>query len=160
MGESESVLRTAITALAEELVVNIILNLADVTAMDDAGLETIVECQSGLAHSEGDLKLLSPNSLSVTIPIVLKLYSALEIFKNEQDAVNSFLPERETRRYDVLKSVRGRKIVRTAVLRNEFASSGDRSRDRPPGKDRASRLGELAPNRFDRRRTTEGIAGC
>jgi anti-sigma B factor antagonist len=106
LGESESVLRTTITVLAEELAVNIILNLSDVTAIDDAGIRTIVDCHSRLAQSGGDLKLLSPNEPCLTIPVAIKLCSVFEIFKDEQDAVNSFFPERKTRHYDVLEWVR------------------------------------------------------
>jgi anti-anti-sigma regulatory factor len=51
LGEPESILRAAIFALAEELALNIILNLANVTAMDDAGLGTLVDCHSRLANS-------------------------------------------------------------------------------------------------------------
>jgi anti-sigma B factor antagonist len=125
LGDSESILRTAITALAEELAVNIILNLADVTAMDDAGLGTIVDCQSQLAHSGGNLKLLSPNPLYLTIPVVIKLYSALEIFNDEQDAVNSFFSGRETRHYDFLEWVREQEHRPDGGVANDFAGGGE-----------------------------------
>jgi anti-sigma B factor antagonist len=106
LGDSESSLRAAVTTVADETAVKMILNLADVTAMDDAGLGTIVDCHSRLAHSGGNLKLLIPNPIDLSIPAVIKLYSVFEIFKDEQDAVNSFFPGRATRHYDVLEWVR------------------------------------------------------
>src|SRR6266446_8469364 len=68
IGDSEAILRTAIVALAEARAVNIILNLAGVTEIDDDGLGALVFCYARIAKSGGGLKLLNlPVHLSLMV---------------------------------------------------------------------------------------------
>jgi len=53
IGESEAKLRKAIVALAEAGAVNIILNLADLTEIDDDGLGALVFCYARIVRSGG-----------------------------------------------------------------------------------------------------------
>src|SRR5579872_3009581 len=68
-GDSESTLRSAIDALAKYNVVNIVLNLAEVTKIDNDGLEALVLCHTQTRKRGGWLKLARLNiehlSLSV-----------------------------------------------------------------------------------------------
>jgi anti-sigma B factor antagonist len=102
IGDSEAILRTAIVALAESRPVNIILNLAEVTKIDDNGLATLVFCHSRIVRSGGALKLLNlpPH---VSLMVLTKLDTLFEVFTDEQDAVNSFFPDRAVRHYDILE---------------------------------------------------------
>src|SRR5258708_14831845 len=59
IGDSEAILRTAIVALAEARAVNIILNLAGVTEIDDDGLGALVFCYARIVRSGGPVKLLN-----------------------------------------------------------------------------------------------------
>jgi len=52
-GDSEAILRTAIVALAEERDVNIILNFAGVTEIDDDGLQPWSSVTHGLRGPAG-----------------------------------------------------------------------------------------------------------
>jgi anti-sigma B factor antagonist len=102
MGDSEASLRAAIVALTEARAVNIILNLADVTEIDDGGLATLVFCRARIVRSGGALKVLNlPPHLSSMI--LAKLDAAFEVFTDEPDAVNSFFPDRAVRHYDILE---------------------------------------------------------
>jgi len=103
-GDSEAILRTAIVALAERDV-NIILNFAGVTEIDDDGLGALVFCYAWIVRSGGALKLLNlPPHLSVVV--LTKLDTIFEVFTDEQDAVNSFFPGRAVRHYDILEWVK------------------------------------------------------
>ena len=105
IGDSEAIPRTAIVALAEARAVNIILNLAGVTEIDDDGLGTLVFCYARIVRSGGALKLLNlPHHLSLMV--LTKLDTVFEVFTDEQDAVNSFFPDRVVRHYDILEWVR------------------------------------------------------
>jgi anti-sigma B factor antagonist len=104
IGDSETILRNAIAVLAEERIVNIILNLADVKEIDDDGLGALVFSHARIVRSGGGLKLLNlPQDLSVMV--LTKLDTVFEVFTDEQDAINSFFPERAVRRYDILEWV-------------------------------------------------------
>jgi anti-sigma B factor antagonist len=104
IGDSEATLRTAIAGLVEARAVNIILNLAGVTEIDDDGLGALVFCCARIVRSGGALKLLNlPPNLSLTV--LTKLDTIFEIFIDEQDAVISFFPDRAVHRYDILEWV-------------------------------------------------------
>ena len=91
--------------MAEARDVNIILNLAGVSEIDDDGLGVLVLCYARIVRSGGALKLHNlPPHLSLTI--LTKLDTVFEVFSDEQDAVNSFFPDRVVRRYDILEWVR------------------------------------------------------
>jgi len=103
-GDSEAILRTAIVALAEERDVNIILNFAGVTEIDDDGLRALVFCHARIVRSGGALKLLNL-PLHLSLMVLTKLDTVFEVFTEEQDAVNSFFPDRAVRHYDILEWV-------------------------------------------------------
>src|ERR1700683_1031772 len=104
IGDSETILRNAIAVLAEERIVNIILNLADVKEIDDDGLGALVFSHARIVRSGGGLKLLNlPQDLSVMV--LTKLDTVFEVFTDEQDAIHRFFPERAVRRYDILEWV-------------------------------------------------------
>jgi anti-sigma B factor antagonist len=105
IGESETILRSSIITLAEARNVKIILNLAGVTEIDDDGLGALILCHARVVRSGGALKLLMvPSHLSLIV--LTKLDTVFEVFTDEQDAINSFFPNRAVRHYDVLEFVR------------------------------------------------------
>jgi anti-sigma B factor antagonist len=104
IGDSEAILRTTIDALVEAGIVNIILNLAGVTEIDDDGSGALVYCCARVGRSGGALKLLNlPDRLSLMV--LTKLDTVFEVFSDEQDAVNSFFQGRAGRHYDILEWV-------------------------------------------------------
>jgi anti-sigma B factor antagonist len=105
IGESETILRSSIIALAEAQDVNIILNLVGVTEIDDDGLGALIFCHARIVRSGGALKLLNvPSHLSLMV--LAKVDTVFEVFTDEQDAINSFFPDRAVRHYDILEFVR------------------------------------------------------
>lgn len=102
-GDSESTLRSTINALARHNVVNIVLNLAEVTKIDTDGLESLVLCYTQIRKCGGALKLARLNIEHLGLNVLTKLNTVFEVFADEQDAVNSFFPGRATPHYDVLE---------------------------------------------------------
>jgi anti-sigma B factor antagonist len=102
-GDSESTLRSAISTLARDNVVNIVLNLAEVTKIDSDGLEALVLCHTQIRMRGGALKLAGLNIEHLSLNVLTKLNTVFEVFVDEQDAINSFFPGRATRPYDVLE---------------------------------------------------------
>jgi anti-sigma B factor antagonist len=106
-GESEATLRSTINALVKASTVNVILKLADVTAIDADGLEALVFCYTQTRQYGGALKLVRLNIGYLSLNVLTKLNTVFEIFVDEQDAINSFFPGRAVHHYDVLEWVQG-----------------------------------------------------
>ncbi len=102
IGDSEAVLRAAISELTESGPVNIVLNLEHVAAIDDDGLGALVFGYARIARRGGSLKLLNlPRHLSLLV--LTKVDTVFQVFSDEQDAINSFFPNRRASiRYDIL----------------------------------------------------------
>jgi anti-sigma B factor antagonist len=86
-------------------VVRVILNLEHVDYIDSTGLGSMVICFTTLQKAGGSLKLLKLNRRNIELLLLTKLSTVFEIFGDEQDAVNSFFPEREIKRFDILSFV-------------------------------------------------------
>ncbi|HLK68079.1 MAG TPA: STAS domain-containing protein [Bryobacteraceae bacterium] len=98
-------LRDRLPALHQSGKVNIVLNLKGVSHIDSSGLGTLVFGLARLRKAGGSLALVGLNRSHVELLLLTRLAIAFELFENEQDAVNSFFPERTAKRFDLLKFV-------------------------------------------------------
>jgi anti-sigma B factor antagonist len=101
---------TAFRALVEKLTAkpgpNVILNMAQVDYVDSTGLGTLVMCSTSVRKVNGMVKLLNLNRRNIELLVATKLATIFEIFNDEQDAVNSFFPDRKINRFDILSFVK------------------------------------------------------
>lgn len=104
-GEAGAV-RDRVRAEVEAGAKQFIFNLQDVDYIDSTGLGVMVMCYTGVERAGGVLKLLNLNRRNVELLVLTKLTTVFELFNDEQDAVNSFFPNREIRRFDILEFVR------------------------------------------------------
>ena len=84
----------------------VILNLKEIEYIDSTGLGTLVIGHSTVTDSGGSMKLLNLSKRSAQLLILTKLSTVFEIFDDEQSAINSFFPEREIKRFDILEFVK------------------------------------------------------
>ncbi len=105
LGKEDSELRDSLAALCQSGKLNIILNLADVSNIDSTGLGTLVFALARLRKAGGKLALLNVNRKHLKLFLLTRLALAFEFFVDEQDAVNSFFPDRELKHFDVLEFV-------------------------------------------------------
>ena len=84
----------------------LILNLEDVDYIDSTGLGSMVICYTTLQKAGGGLKLFNLNKRNIELLVLTKLHTIFEVFSDEQDAVNSFFPDREIKHFDILTFVR------------------------------------------------------
>jgi anti-sigma B factor antagonist len=84
----------------------VILNLKQVEYIDSTGLGTLVIGHSRASDSGGAMKLVNLSKRSAQLLILTKLSTVFEIFDDEQAAINSFFPEREVKRFDILDFVK------------------------------------------------------
>jgi anti-sigma B factor antagonist len=109
VGEPSQRLREAINQENAEGRKNIILDLEGVDYIDSTGLGSMVICYTTLQKAGGTLKLLKLNKRNIELLLLTKLSTIFEIFGEEQDAINSFFPEREIKRFDILSFVQQQK---------------------------------------------------
>ena len=73
--------------------------------IDSSGLGTLVHCHSKLSHDGGALRLFHLNERNLELMIITKLTTVFELFDDEQEAINSFFPGRNVRKFDILNFV-------------------------------------------------------
>lgn len=105
VGEA-SIIREKVNALLAAGHNNIIFDLGQVDYIDSTGLGSMVICYTTLKKTGGALKLLNLNKRNIELLLLTKLHTIFEVFSDEQDAVNSFFPDREIKRFDILQFVR------------------------------------------------------
>jgi anti-sigma B factor antagonist len=81
------------------------LNLKNVSEIDSTGLGTLVFGLARLRKSDGRLALVNLNRSHLKLFLLTRLAIAFEFFDDEQDAVNSFFPDRAVKHFDILSFV-------------------------------------------------------
>jgi anti-sigma B factor antagonist len=105
VGEACTVLREKIRDVLAADGKEVIANLAEVDYIDSTGLGSLVVCFTTLRKAGGHLKLENLTRRNVELLVLTKLETVFEIFDDEQSAVNSFFPNREIKRFDILAFV-------------------------------------------------------
>jgi anti-sigma B factor antagonist len=83
----------------------LVIDLAGVDKIDSAGLGTLLYARAELRRAGGGLALANLRPSHMHTLLVAKLETVFRVFGCHQDAVNSFFPERETAKYDLLELV-------------------------------------------------------
>jgi anti-sigma B factor antagonist len=105
VGNEASALRDKIAALTAAGTHNLVLNLGRVDYIDSTGLGALVMVATSLRKQGGAVKLLNLNRRNIQLLVMTKLATVFEIFNDEQDAVNSFYPDRKIKTFDILDFV-------------------------------------------------------
>jgi len=105
MGAEAGALREKVAAVTAAGDKNIILNLAHVDYIDSTGLGALVMCATSQRKAGGSLKLLNLNRRNIELLVMTKLATVFDLFTDEQDAVNSFFPDRAIKTFDILNFV-------------------------------------------------------
>lgn len=86
-----------------------LLNLKEVDYIDSTGLGTMVICFMSVQKAGGSLKLVNLNRRNLELVLLTKLSTVFQIFNEEQEAINSFFPDREIKHFDILSFVQQQK---------------------------------------------------
>jgi anti-sigma B factor antagonist len=105
VGNAATALRATLSEIVSAGRNNVVFNLAAVDYIDSTGLGAMVVCYTSLRKSGGRLVLLNLNRRHLELLLLTKLSTVFEIFDDEQDAVNSFFPNRHIRHFDILNFV-------------------------------------------------------
>jgi anti-sigma B factor antagonist len=90
LGDGSGLVRGTIRNLVDGGNRNILLNLAQVTYLDSAGLGEMVGSYATVTNLGGTIKLLNPGGKVKDVLQVTKLYTVFVTFTNEAEAVQSF----------------------------------------------------------------------
>jgi anti-sigma B factor antagonist len=105
VGAEATALREAVALAAADGIHNLVLNLAQVDFIDSTGLGAVVMCSTTMRKAGGTVKLLNLNRRNIELLVMTKLATVFEIFTDDQDAVNSFFPDRKLNAFDILSFV-------------------------------------------------------
>jgi len=109
VGDPSVRLREALNQEVSQARNHVVMNLEDVDYIDSTGLGCMVICYTTLQKAGGTLKLAKLNRRNIELLLLTKLSTIFELFGDEQDAINSFFPEREIKRFDILSFVQQQK---------------------------------------------------
>jgi anti-sigma B factor antagonist len=105
VGEEAAEVRDKLRELSAAGARDFLLNLQDVDYIDSTGLGALVVCFTSLRKTGGRLKLENLNRRNVELLVLTKLTTVFELFNDEQDAINSYFPDREIKHFDILSFV-------------------------------------------------------
>jgi anti-sigma B factor antagonist len=105
MGPEASALREKIGQLTADGKRSLVLEMAAVDFIDSTGLGALVICATSLRKAGGQMKLVAVNRRNVELLLMTKLATVFELFADEQDAINSFYPDRQVKTFDILDFV-------------------------------------------------------
>ena len=109
VGPEATNFRDRIGALNQQGTHNLVLDLAGVDYIDSTGLGALVMCATSLRRVGGNVKLVHLNRRNIELLVMTKLATVFEIFIDEQDAVNSYYPDRKIKTFDILDFVQNMK---------------------------------------------------
>ena len=105
VGPEATALRDRIAELAKAGSVNVIVNLEHIAYIDSTGLGALVMCATSLRKQGGNMKLLHLNRRNIELLVMTKIATVFDLFTDEQDAVNSYFPDRKVKTFDILNFV-------------------------------------------------------
>ena len=105
VGSEASAFREKISALMTAATPNVVLNMQRVDYIDSTGLGALVMSATSARKQGGAVKLVNLNRRNIELLVMTKLATVFEIFTDEQDAVNSYYPDRKLKTFDILDFV-------------------------------------------------------
>ena len=105
VGQEAGDLRERCAQLSAEGKRNLVLELSRVDFIDSTGLGALVMCATSLRKAGGNVKLVNLNRRNIELLVMTKLATVFEIFTDEQDAINSYYPDRKAKSFDILSFV-------------------------------------------------------
>jgi anti-sigma B factor antagonist len=90
LGENTGILRDELRSLLAQGTKNIVLNMADVSYVDSAGLGELVGAYTTATNQGGSVKLLRPQGKMRDLMQITTLHTIFTSFDDEKAAVSSF----------------------------------------------------------------------
>jgi anti-sigma B factor antagonist len=108
-GQEDLDFRSELDRLVKTGELRVALNLADLRILDTTGLGTLLFALAKLRKAGGSLALFNIKPSHIELLTATNLESAFEVFHDQQGAIDSFFPDRQIERYDILQFVESMK---------------------------------------------------
>jgi anti-sigma B factor antagonist len=109
LGEEDLSLLQRLLFLLDSRHRQVILNIKEVSTIDESGLDTVVFCAARFHEMGGRLVILDLGQSRATVADISKLSTVSDTYQEETEAVNSFFPDPIVPRYDILEFVNAQK---------------------------------------------------
>lgn len=90
LGESSAAIRDEVRDQTNQGLRKILLNLANITYIDSAGLGELTAAYTSVKNRGGELKLLSLTKRVHDLMQITKLYTVFDVYDDEKKAIASF----------------------------------------------------------------------
>jgi anti-sigma B factor antagonist len=90
LGEGSGTLRDTVAEVAGKGNKNILLNMADVSYIDSAGLGEMVGSYTSVTNKGGQLKMVNLQTKLKDLMQITKLHTVFHVFEAEDEAIASF----------------------------------------------------------------------
>jgi anti-sigma B factor antagonist len=105
LGKEATALREKCADLATAGIKNVVFNLEHVDFIDSTGLGALVMLATSARKNGGNVKLVNLSKRNIELLGMTRLATAFETFNDEQDAINSYYPDRKVKTFDILEFV-------------------------------------------------------
>lgn len=105
LGQEDLGFRAELDRLVAAGKVRVALNLDDLRKLDATGLGTLLFASAELRKAGGKLAIFGLKANHVDLLTEARLDIDFEAFHNERDAIDSFFPDRDINRFDILEFV-------------------------------------------------------
>jgi anti-sigma B factor antagonist len=109
-GQEDLDFRRELDRLVKAGNIRIALNLSDLRKLDTTGLGTLLFALAKLRKAGGNLAIFNVRPAHIELLTEARLETVFEAFQDEQDAINSFFPDRKVKRFDILEFVESLKL--------------------------------------------------
>ena len=106
LGKEATALREKWAEVTAAGMKNVVFNLEHVDFIDSTGLGALVMCATSARKNGGNVKLVNLSKRNIELLVMTRLATAFETFNDEQDAINSFYPDRKVKTFDILEFVK------------------------------------------------------
>lgn len=114
IGEEELQFRGALDRLVRAGENRLVLNLDDVDEIDTASVTALLFALATLRKARGGLAIVNVKPPHIATLVESRLAAVFDIFKEDQDAIDSFFPDREFHYYDILEFMRSTQAASAA----------------------------------------------
>ncbi len=105
LGKEATALREKCAELIAAGVKNVVFNLQNIDFIDSTGLGALVMTATTARKNGGNVKLVNLSKRNIELLVMTRLATAFETFNDEQDAINSYYPDRKVKGFDILEFV-------------------------------------------------------
>jgi anti-sigma B factor antagonist len=98
-------LRQELDSLIKAGKIRAAFNFINLSKLDSTGLGTLLFAREELRKAGGNLAIFNLNRSHIELLVEMQLETSFDVFPTEADAVDSFFPDRQIKRYDILEFV-------------------------------------------------------